>query len=79
MKAYGGVDVQIRIYLTSALVGREWSASRPDRFTPGGRAPGTHWIGGWVDPRDVENNIESPEPNFTEETNKAYFVVSGVF
>jgi hypothetical protein len=27
------------------------SASRPDRFTPGERAPGTHWIGGWVGPR----------------------------
>jgi hypothetical protein len=36
--------------LTSALAGGEWSASRPGRFTPGERAPGTHWIGGWVDP-----------------------------
>jgi hypothetical protein len=30
---------------------------RPGRFTPGERAPSTHWIGGWVDPRcpdDVE-------------------------
>jgi hypothetical protein len=23
--------------------------SRPGRFTSGERAPGTHWIGGWVD------------------------------
>jgi hypothetical protein len=46
MKAYEGVDVQIHIFLTSALVGGEWSASRPCRFTPG-----THWIGSWVDPR----------------------------
>jgi hypothetical protein len=46
MKTYGGVDVQIHIFLTSALVGGEWSASRPCRFTPG-----THFIGGWVDPR----------------------------
>jgi len=23
------------------------------RFTPRERAPGTHWIGGWVDPRAV--------------------------
>jgi hypothetical protein len=38
-------------YLTSVLVGDEWSASRPGRFTPGGRVPGTHWIGGWADPR----------------------------
>jgi hypothetical protein len=33
-------------FLTSALDGGEWSASRPCRFTPG-----THWIGGWVSPR----------------------------
>jgi hypothetical protein len=37
--------------LTSALVGGEWSTLRPSRFTPGDRAPGTHWIGGWVGPR----------------------------
>jgi hypothetical protein len=58
MKAYGGVDVQIHIFLTLALVGGEWSASRPGRFTPGERAPGTHWIGGWVDPRDGLDNVE---------------------
>jgi hypothetical protein len=34
-------------FLASALVGDEWSTSRPDRFTPGERALGTHWIG-WV-------------------------------
>jgi hypothetical protein len=39
MKAYGGVDVSIHIFLTSALVGGELSASRPGRFTPGKRAP----------------------------------------
>jgi hypothetical protein len=36
-------------FLTSALEGGEWSASRP-RFTPGERAPGTHCTGGWVGP-----------------------------
>jgi hypothetical protein len=51
MKEYGGVDVQIHIFLTSALAGGEWSASRPGRFTPREKAPGTHWIGDWVDPR----------------------------
>jgi hypothetical protein len=59
MKAYGGEDVWIRIFLTSALAGSERSASRPGRFTPWERAPGTHWIGGLLDPRagldDVEN------------------------
>jgi hypothetical protein len=46
-----GMYVEIHIFLTSALVGGEWSASRPCRFTPEERAPGTHWIGGWVGPR----------------------------
>jgi hypothetical protein len=50
MKAYGGVDVQTHVFLTSALVGGEWSASHPGRFTHGERAPGTHWTGGWVGP-----------------------------
>jgi hypothetical protein len=39
--------------LTSAIDGGERSASRPARFTPKERAPGTHWIGGWVGPRAV--------------------------
>jgi hypothetical protein len=46
-----GVDVYIHIFLTSALVGGEWSASRPDRFTLEEMAPPTHWIGSWVGPR----------------------------
>jgi hypothetical protein len=53
-------------FLTSALHGGEWSASRPGRFTPEQRAPGTHWIGGWVAPRtgldDVEKRNISPLP-----------------
>jgi hypothetical protein len=53
MKAYGGVHVQINIFLTSALVGGEWSASRPGRF-----APGAHWTGGWVNPRAGVDNVE---------------------
>jgi hypothetical protein len=39
--------------LTSALHEGEWSASRPGRFIPRERAPGTHWIGGCVGPRAV--------------------------
>jgi hypothetical protein len=50
MKTYGGVDVQIHVFLTSALVGDEWSASRPGRFTLGQRA-GTHLKGRWVGSR----------------------------
>jgi hypothetical protein len=56
MKAYegsGGID------------GGEWSASRASLFTPKERAPGTHWIGGWVGPRAgldavVKRNISRP-------------------
>jgi hypothetical protein len=52
MKAYGGVDVQIHIFLTSALVGGVVS------FTPEERASGTHWIGGWVGPRAGLDDLE---------------------
>jgi hypothetical protein len=40
-------------FLTSAQVGGERSASRPCRLTPG-----THWIGGWVDPRAGLDDLE---------------------
>jgi hypothetical protein len=36
MKAYGGVDVYIHVFLASTEVGGEWSASRSCRFTSGG-------------------------------------------
>jgi hypothetical protein len=45
MKAYGGVDVQIHIFLTSALVGGERSPSRPGRFIPEERVSGTNLTG----------------------------------
>jgi len=51
MKAYWGVEVYLHDFLTSELDGGEWSASLPGHFTPRQRAPGTHWIGGLVDPR----------------------------
>jgi hypothetical protein len=36
----------------------EWSASRPTRFTPGERAPGTHWVGRWVGSKAVLDAVE---------------------
>jgi hypothetical protein len=48
MKAYGGVDLEVHIFLTSALVRGEWSATRSGRFTLG-----THWRGGWVVPEPL--------------------------
>jgi hypothetical protein len=53
MKAYWRKGCIVHTFLTSALDGGEWSTSRPGRFTPRERAPGTHWIGGWVGPRAV--------------------------
>jgi hypothetical protein len=44
------VEVQLHIFLTSALYGGEWSVSRPGRFKPGGRSSDVYWIGGWVGP-----------------------------
>jgi hypothetical protein len=53
MKAYGEVDVQTPVSLTSALIGGDWSASRPDHFTPG-----NHLIGGWMGPRTGQDDVE---------------------
>jgi hypothetical protein len=58
MKACGGVDVWIHVLLISALVGGEWSVSRPGRFTSGVNAPGTLWMGGWVGPRTGLDDME---------------------
>jgi hypothetical protein len=39
MKTYGGVEIQPHAFLTSALDGGEWLASRPGHFTPRETAP----------------------------------------
>jgi hypothetical protein len=45
-------------FLTSALDGGEWSASRPGRLTPGKIAPCIHWRGGWAGPRACRDAME---------------------
>jgi hypothetical protein len=66
MKTYGGVDVYNHVFLTSALVGGEWSASCPGRFTSGERVSDKLCIGGWVGPRagldDMEKGKYLPLP-----------------
>jgi hypothetical protein len=52
------VDVWIHIFFTAALVGSEWSASPTGRLTLRKRAPGTHWIGGWVSPSAGLDDVE---------------------
>jgi hypothetical protein len=71
----GGVDERLHIFLTSALVGGEWSTSDPCRFTPG-----THWIGSWVDPRAGLDNLERrkflPPPGLNSDPSVVQPVVS---
>jgi hypothetical protein len=51
------MDVEIHIFLTSALVGGEWSASRHCRFTPGEKAPvPIGYEAGW--PQSRLDNVE---------------------
>jgi hypothetical protein len=64
---------------TSALDGGEWSASRPGRFTAGERAPGTHWIGGWVGPRAVlEAVVKRKIPSPRRQSNPRNSIVQPV-
>jgi hypothetical protein len=58
MKVCGGVDVQIHIFLALALVGDEWSASRPSRFTPGKEPLVPIELEGWVDPRACLDGVK---------------------
>jgi hypothetical protein len=54
----------------SALDRGEWSASRPGRFTIKERAPGTYWIGDWVDPRaGLEAVVKRKIPNPCRDSN----------
>jgi hypothetical protein len=55
---YGRVDVLIHVFLTSALVVGEWSASRSGCFQPEKKPPGTLWKGRWMGSRAGLNDAE---------------------
>jgi hypothetical protein len=63
-------QMYIHVFLTSALVEGEWSASRSYRFNPEKRAAGTDWIGGWMDTRtgldDMTNGIFNWHPCYVQ-------------
>jgi hypothetical protein len=67
MKAYGGVDVYIHIFLTLALV-CEWLLHTPATLPlQKERAPSTYWIGGWMGPRtDLDNMEKNLTPTRTQ-------------
>jgi hypothetical protein len=52
------VHVRIQVFLNSALLGGELLASCSRRFTAGERAPGSHYIGGWVGPGTGLDGVE---------------------
>jgi hypothetical protein len=62
-----------------ALVGGEWSASRPGRFTPGERAAVTHWIGGWVGPGVVLDAVENRKIYLAEKNKYIYVIIEFCF
>jgi hypothetical protein len=55
MKAYGGLEVYINIFLTSALAGGQF---HPRPLYSRERAPCTHWIRGWLDRRAGLDDVE---------------------
>jgi hypothetical protein len=61
----------MHVFLTSALVGGEWSASCPGHFSPRERVPGTHWIGGQVGPRAGLDDVEKSK--FTQDVHGTTF------
>jgi hypothetical protein len=48
MKAYRGIEIRLHPFLTSAIVGAEWSASHAGRVPPAEIASSTHWIRSWT-------------------------------
>jgi len=66
------MEVYIHAFLTLALDGGGWLASRPGHFTPG-----THWIGGWVEPRtgpEIKKTTSLPLPGIEARSSSPYWL-----
>jgi hypothetical protein len=72
------MEVKLHAFLTSALDRGELSASRSGRFTARERAPGTHWIEGWVGPRVVLDEVVTNIPSSHRESNPRTPIVQPV-
>jgi hypothetical protein len=70
---YGGMDVEIHVFLTLALVGGEWLASCPGRFITAGKEPRTFWIGGWLGPRTGLDTVEIGKVSILLDVNRTKF------
>jgi hypothetical protein len=75
----GGVQVYFDAFLTSAVDGGDLSDSRPGCFTAELRAPGTHWIGGWMSPRAILDAVLKRKiPNPCQESNPRTPIIQSV-
>jgi hypothetical protein len=61
IKTYVKVEVQLHVFLTSAVDGGDSSASHSGRSIPGERTLGTHCIRGCVGPRTGLDSMEERE------------------
>jgi hypothetical protein len=77
IKVYGGVEVLLHAFLTSALDGSEWSASCLGHFIPSGKGLGTHWIEDWVGLRAGTDAVEKrKDPCTCQESNPSHLAHS---
>jgi hypothetical protein len=71
---YLEVEVQLHAFLTSALDGLEWLASRRGRFNPGERLPVTVSVWGCVGPRAGLNAVVLNKSRITPAANWTFVV-----
>jgi len=80
MSAYGGVEVYLHSFITSALDHRWLPVSRPECFTPADSTQDTHYMGGRIGPTAdldcLEKNI-LPIPGI--EPSQGQYISSGLW